>query len=123
MEPSWHGCDKECVNEKGAARLHNGDDIKCSRSWDDTYWFFFCDQCKTSKPHTWGVYRDVRIWHSEGRIDYTTESEYSYFSSDEESCTMDEREEDYLIQETAWTESLWNKAVECFSTRRIMKNW
>ena len=34
---------------------------------------------------------------------------------------MDETEEDYLIQEMAWTESLWNKAVECFSTRRIMK--
>ena len=31
---------------------------------------------------------------------------------------MDEKQED---KETAWTESPWNKAVECFSTRRIMK--
>ena len=34
---------------------------------------------------------------------------------------MDEGEEDYLTQETAWTESPWNKARECFSTRWIMK--
>ena len=121
LEPSWHRCEKECVNEKGAARLHNGDDINCSRSWDGTYWFFFCNLCKASRPRIWGVSRNAKIRQSPYNkwIEYTTDSEYSYFSSEGESCTMEEMEEEYLIQETARIESLRNKAVECFSTRLI----
>ena len=121
-EPSWHRCEERCVNAEGIARLHYGDDIHCSRSWDGTYWFFFCDQCKTSKPHIWGVLRNARIWHSpyNGWIDYTTESEYSYFSSAEgESCTLEEMEVEYSVEETARIEALRNRAVECFSTRLI----
>ena len=120
-EPSWHRCEERCVNAKGVARLHYGDEINCSRSWDDTYWFFFCDQCKTSKPHIRGVLRSVRIWHSPyiGRIDYTTDSEYSYYSSEGETCTLEEAEEEYSIQEAIRAESLKNRAVECLSTRLI----
>ena len=118
VEPLWQECDKKFVNEKGAVRLHNKDYTTCSRSWDGTYWFFFCDQCKANKPHTWGIYRETRPWHPEGRIEHTTESEYSCLASDEESFTVDEGEEDYLTQETVWTEPPWKK---CFCTRWIMK--
>ena len=122
LEPSWHRCEERCVNAMGVARLHYGTDIYCSQSWDGTYWFFFCDQCKTSKPHILGTLRNVRIWHSplSGWTDYITESEYSYFSSSEgEFCTLEELEEEYSIEETARTEAPRNRAVECLSTRQI----
>ncbi len=113
MEPLWQECDKKWVNEKGAVRLHNKDYTTCSESWDGTYWFFFCDRCKANKPH-----RETRFWHPEGRIEQTTESECSCLTSDEESFTSDERKQDHLTQETAWTKSPWQK---CFCTRGIMK--
>ena len=94
MEPLWQKWDS------AKARLHDKDYITCSRSWDGTYWFFFCDQCKANKG------------------DKCKESEYSYPASDEESLTADEEGEDLLTQETAWTEPPWQK---CFCTRGIMK--
>ena len=44
--PSWHRCEAACVNAQGTAKLHSGDEVRCSRSWDGTWWFFFCNQCK-----------------------------------------------------------------------------
>ena len=121
-KPSWHRCDETCVNSEGVARLHTGNEIRCSRSWDDTHWFFFCDRCKTSKPRIRGVLSNVRIWHSpcSGLIDYTTDSEaYSNYSTEGEPCTQEDAEEYFSIQEAARAESLKNKAVECLSTRLI----
>ena len=121
-KPSWHRCDEMCVNSEGVARLHTGNEIRCSKSWDGTYWFFFCDRCKKSRPHIRGVLRNVRIWHCPyiGMIDYTTDSEvYSYYSSEGEPCTQEEAEEYFSIQEAARAESLKNRAVECLSTRLI----
>ena len=73
--------------------------------------------------HTSGVYSGTQgfgISPYNGRIDYTTDSEYSYFSSAEgESCTLEEMEEEYSVEETARIEALRNRAVECFSTRLI----
>ena len=93
MEPSWQEWD--LVKEKSTARL-----ATCSRSWDGTYWFFFCDPCKANKRGKYG------------------ESEYSYLASDEEPFTADEEGEDLLTQETAWIKPPWQK---CFCTRGIMK--
>ena len=93
--PSWHRCDTACLNPQGVAKLHTGNEIRCSRSWDGTCWFFFCNRCKTSRPHIIGVLRNVRIWHNpySGKADYTTDSEeYSYYSSEGESCTQEEAE-------------------------------
>ena len=103
--PSWHRCDAACVDTQGTARLHSGEEIRCSRSQDGTWWFFFCNQCKKARPRIIGVLRKVRIWHSPylGQIDYTTDSEnasYSYSSSEGESCTQEEAEEFFSIQET-----------------------
>ena len=119
-QPSWHRCEKKCVNYEGMM-LHTGNEIKCSKSWDDTYWFFFCDRCKTCRPRIRGVLRGARIWHSSyiGKTDYITDSEYSYYSSEGEPCTQEEAEENYLAQEAARTKALMNKAVECLSTRLI----
>ena len=85
--PSWHRCEAACVNAQGTAKLHSGDEVRCSRSWDGTWWFFFCNQCKKNRPHIMGVLRKARIWHSPylEQSDYTTDSEnasYSYSSSD-----------------------------------------
>ena len=120
-QPSWHRCEKKCVNYEGVVKLHTGNEIKCSRSWDDTYWFFFCDRCKTGRPRIRGVLRGARIWHSSriDNTDYITDSEYSYYSSEGEPCTQEEAEENYLAQEAARTKALMNKAVECLSTRLI----
>ena len=119
--PSWHRCEARCVDHEGKVFFYEGVEIKCSRSWDDTYWFFFCDRCKTGRPHIRGVLRGVRIWHSPyiGKTDYITDSEYSYYSSEGEPCTQDEAEENYSIQEAARAEPLKNRAVECLSTRSI----
>ena len=80
---------------KSTARL-----ATCSRSWDGTYWFFFCDPCKANKRGKYG------------------ESEYSCLASDKEPFTADEEGEDLLTQETAWIKPPWQK---CFCTRGIMK--
>ena len=114
--PSWHRCDAACVNTQGTAKLHSGEEIRCSRSWDGTWWFFFCNQCKKNRPHIIGVFRKVRIWHSPylGQIDYTTDSEnasYSYSSSEGESCTQEEAEYFFSIQETARAGSLSTLAL------------
>ena len=117
--PSWHRCDK--ANSQGVVKLHTGK-IRCSRSWDGTYWFFFCNHCKASRPHIIGVLRNARIWHcpSSRQTDYITDSEgYSYHSSESESCTQEETEEFFSIHEAARAKSLKNKAIECFSTRSI----
>ena len=116
MNPSWHRCDAACVNTQGTAKLHSGEEIRCSRSWDGTWWFFFCNQCKKIRPHIIGVLRKVRIWHSPylGQIDYTTDSEnasYSYSSSEGESCTQEEAEDFFSIQEAARAGSLSTLAL------------
>ena len=120
-KPSWHRCEKRCVNSERVAKLQDGNEIKCSRSWDDTYWFFFCDRCKKCRPYIRGVLSGARIWHSPylGKTDYTTDSEYSYYSSEGEPCTQEEAEENYSIQEAARAKSLKNKTVECLSNRLI----
>ena len=120
-QPSWHRCEKRCVNYEGIAKLQDGTEVKCSRSWDDTYWFFFCDRCKTGRPYIRGVLRGVKIWHSPyiDKTDYITDSEYSYYSSEGEPCTQEETEENYLAQEAARTKALKSKAVESLSTRPI----
>ena len=102
-------------------KFHEGTEIQCSRSWDGTYWFFFCDRCKKGRPHTRGVLRGVKIWHSPimDRLEYTSDSEYSYYSSEGVPCTQDEAEEKYLAQEAARIEALKSKAVESLSTRLI----
>ena len=101
--PSWHRCDAAGVNPQGIAELHTGE-IRCSRSLDGTYWFFFCNQCKMSRPHIIGVLRNARIWHCpfSNQTDYTTDSEgYSYHSSESESYTQEETEEFFSIHEAA----------------------
>ena len=69
-------------------KFQEGVEIKCSRSWDGTYWFFFCDQCKKTKcrPHIRGVLRGAKIWQCPvmKRPDWTSDSEYSYHSSEDE---------------------------------------
>ena len=119
--PSWHRCETACVNPQGIAKLHTGIEISCSRSWDDTCWFFFCDRCKKARPHILGVLRNVRIWHSPyiGQTDYTTDTEYSYYSSEGEPCTQEEADEYFSNMETARADALMNRAVECLSTRVI----
>ena len=102
--PSWHRCDK--ANSQGVVKLHTGD-IRCSRSWDGTYWFFFCNHCKASRPHIIGVLRNARIWHCpySGQTDYITDSEGpSYDSSESESCTQ-ETEDFFSIHEAARAKS------------------
>ena len=82
-------------------KFQEGIEIKCSRSWDGTYWFFFCDQCKKTKcrPHIRGVLRGARIWQCPvmKRPDWTSDSEYSYYSSEGIS------EEEYLAPNLSWT--------------------
>ena len=120
-QPSWHRCEKRCVNQEGIVKFQEGTEIKCSRHWDGTYWFFFCDRCKRSRPHIRGVLRGARIWQCPvmERFEWTSDSEYSYYSSEEISCTQEEAEEGYLAQKAARTEALKNKAVESLSTRLI----
>ena len=112
---------KKCFNHEGIVKFHEGTEIKCSRSWDGTYWFFFCDRCKKGRPHIRGVLRGVKIWHSPfmDRLEWTSDSEYSYYSSEGVPCTQDEAEERYLAQEVARIEALKSKAVESLSTRLI----
>ena len=120
-QPSWHRCEERCVDHEGTVTFHEGTEIKRSRSWDDTYWFFFCDRCKKGRPHIRGVLRGVKIWHSPfmDRLEWTSDSEYSYHSSEGIPCTQEEAEEDYLETEAAKLAALKNKAVESLSTRRI----
>ena len=48
--PSWHLCETAAVNSQGTARLQAGEEIQCSKSWNDTWWFFFCNKCRQNKP-------------------------------------------------------------------------
>ena len=122
--PSWHRCDATCVNPEGDAKLRSDTEIHCSRSRDNTYWFFFCDRCKNKRPCIRDVLRHVKIWRSpyDRQNGHITESEeYSYYSSDEESFTREEDEEYHSIQGSAQAVSLMNRAVECFCTRSFIK--
>ena len=109
MNPSWHRCDEACVITQGTAKLHTGEEIRCSKARDGTWWFFFCNQCKKNRPHIIGVLRRARILRCpySGRTDYTTDSEnasYSYSYSEDES---------YMESEEG------NRAIECLSTLSI----
>ena len=95
--PSWHRCENACVNAQGTATLHSGEEIRCSRSWDDKWWFFFCDRCKNARPHIIGVLRGVRIFLYMEHTDYITDSENSSWccSSDSAPDSTQENIEDY----------------------------
>ena len=56
--PSWHLCETACANERGVAKLHTGEEIQCNKSWNDTWWFFFCNKCKHTRFHIRGVLRN-----------------------------------------------------------------
>ena len=123
--PSWHRCDTACLNPQGVAKLHTGNEIRCSRSWDGTCWFFFCNRCKTSRPHIIGVLRNVRIWHNpySGKADYTTDSEeYSYYSSEGESCTQEEAEEFFQSMKQPGPNPSRIKQLNASALGRSLKN-
>ena len=73
------------------------EEIKCSRSWDDKWWFFFCNKCKNVRPHIIGVLRGVRIYLYMEHTDYITDSENSswYCSSESEIDSTQENIEDH----------------------------
>ena len=94
--PSWHLCEKVCANAQGVAKLHTGEEIRCNKSWDGTWWFFFCNTCKLTRPQIRGVLRGARICLRRRQYtDYITDSENAsyYYSSESESCTQEEVEE------------------------------
>ena len=79
------------MNAQGTATLHSGEEIRCSRSWDDKWWFFFCDRCKNARPHIIGVLRGSRIYLLMKHTDYITDSEnYSYIMDTENNSTPGE---------------------------------
>ena len=65
------------MNDHGIVTLVGGDKIRCSKSWDDSWWFFFCNVCKNGRPHIIGVLRGARIELSMGWSCYTSDSENS----------------------------------------------
>ena len=119
--PSWHRCEARCVDHEGKVFFYEGVEIKCSRSWDDTYWFFFCDRCKRSRPRIIGALRGLRIYHSSfmDRLEMTSDSEQGSSSSEGIPITQEEAEEDYIETQAAKTEALKNKAAKSLSIRRI----
>ena len=93
--PSWHPCENVCANAQGIAKQHTGEEIRCNKSWDGTWWFFFCNTCKRTRPQIRGVLRGARIYLRIKHTDYITDSENAsyYCSSEGESCTQEEAEE------------------------------
>ena len=57
--PLWHLCETDCTNWQGVAKLHTGEEIQCSESWDHTWWFFLCDKCKPNRFHIKGTLKDA----------------------------------------------------------------
>ena len=116
MNPSWHRCDDACVITQGTAKLHTGEEIRCSKTWDGTWWFFFCNQCKKNRPHIIGVLRRAMIL----RCPYSYSEDESYMES-----------EDFLSNQEITTPALshivqkeminvqGNRAIECLSTLSI----
>ena len=98
--PSWHPCEDACANAQGTATLHTGEEIRCNKSWDGTWWFFFCNTCKQTRPHIRGVLRGARIYLRMEHTDYITDSENSsyYCSSEGESCTQEEAEYFFFLK-------------------------
>ena len=91
------------MNAHGIATLLGGDEIRCSKSWDDCWWFFFCNVCKDARPPIIGVLRGARIELSMEQIRYTTDSENlsrSRPTSESDSAFDSSREsiEDDLLQ-------------------------
>ena len=72
------------MNEQGNATLHSGEEIRCSKSWDDKLWFFFCNRCKDARPHIIGVFRGSRIYLLMEHTDYITDSENNSYITDSE---------------------------------------
>ena len=61
----------------------SGAEIRCSKSWDDTWWFFFCKTCKNARPHIIDVLRGARIHLGEHQhTDYITDSENRSYKSE-----------------------------------------
>ena len=86
--PSWHRCENACVNAQGIATLHNRYEIRCSKSWDNKWWFFFCNRCKNARPPIIGVLRGARIELYMEQTGYITDSENSSRSCSESDSTM-----------------------------------
>ena len=63
------------MNAHGIATLLPTDEIRCSKSWDGRWWFFFCNVCKDARPPIIGVLRGARIELSMQQTCYTTDSE------------------------------------------------
>ena len=82
--PSWHRCENTCVNEQGTATLHSGEEIRCSKSWDDKWWFFFCNRCKNATPRIRGVLRGARLYLRMEHAHYITDSENDSCITDSE---------------------------------------
>ena len=70
--------------------MHSGEEIRCSKSWDDKWWFFFCNKCKNIRPRIIGILRSARIYLYMGRhTNYITDSENeSYYSDSETDSTQ-----------------------------------
>ncbi len=65
--------------------MNSGAEIRCSKSWDDKLWFFFCKKCKNARPHIIGVLRSARIYlYKEQHTNYITDSENESYNSDSE---------------------------------------
>ena len=86
---SWHRCENACVNAQGIATLRDGREIRCSKSWDNNWWFFYCNRCKNVRPPLIGVLRGVKIErYNEQFGTYVTDSENSSNSCSEFDGTM-----------------------------------
>jgi hypothetical protein len=77
---SWHPCESYCVNpETWVVTLPDSQqDVRCSRSWDGSYWFFYCSECKdAARPaHVLrGAYICMRQVYGVPRICYETDSD------------------------------------------------
>ena len=87
--PSWNRCKNACVNAQGIATLRDGREIRCSKSWDNNWWFFYCNRCKNVRPPLIGVLRGVKIErYNEQFGTYVTDSENSSNSCSEFDGTM-----------------------------------
>ena len=81
------------MNAQGIATLRSGDEIRCSKSWDDKWWFFFCNRCKNARPPIIGVLRGARIELYMEKTGYITDSENSSRSRSESDSALDSSQE------------------------------
>ena len=77
------------MNAQGIATLRSGDEIRCSKSWDNKWWFIFCNKCKDARPPIIGVLRGARIELYVEQAVYTSDSENSSRSRSESDSTQE----------------------------------